>query len=167
MTVFKNVFGLFVDILKGIVNVGIDLLNGLVSAVWNAVRGIINGVGSIAQQIGELLGKKDWGWKLTAQPPKIPHLKTGGVVTSPTYALIGEGRYNEAVIPLDNSPQMEQLVKRIADAVDRDGKSGSGSGSSPVEVRVYIGGKEYDAFTYKAAKRGERIVGAQPIMERG
>ena len=167
VAVFKNVFGLFVDILKGIVNVGIDLLNGLVSAVWNAVRGIINGVGSIAQQIGELLGKKDWGWKLTAQPPKIPHLKTGGVVTSPTYALIGEGRYNEAVIPLDNSPQMEQLVQRIADAVDRDDKSGNGSGSSPVEVRVYIGGKEYDAFTYKAAKRGERIVGAQPIMERG
>lgn len=167
VAVFKNVFGLFVGILRGIVNMGIDLLNGLVSAVWNAVRGIINGVGSIAQQIGELLGKEDWGWKLTAQPPKIPHLKAGGVVTSPTYALIGEGRYNEAVIPLDNSPQMEQLVQRIADAIDRDDKPGNGSGNSPVEVHVYIGGKEYDAFTYKAAKRGERIVGAQLITERG
>ena len=94
-------------------------------------------------------------------------MKTGGVVTGPTYALVGEGGKDEAVIPLDNSPQMEQLVQRIADAIDRDDKPGNGSGNSPVEVHVYIGGKEYDAFTYKAAKRGERIVGAQLITERG
>lgn len=156
VTVFKNVFGLMKDILKGIVNVCIDLLNGLVSAVWNAVRGIINGVGTIAQQIGELLGKKNWGWKLTAQPPRIPHLKTGGVVTGPTYALIGEGGKDEAVIPLDNSPQMAQLVQQIADAV-RDIPRGSGSGSpnQPIEVRVFLDSREITS----AQNRNNRMYG--------
>lgn len=156
VTVFKNVFGLMKDILKGIINVCINLLNGLVSAVWNAVRGIINGVGSVAQQIGELLGKKSWGWKLTAQPPKIPHLKTGGVVTGPTYALIGEGGKNEAVIPLDNSPQMAQLVQQIADAV-RDIPRGGSSGSNgqPIQVHVFLDSREITA----AQNRNNRMYG--------
>lgn len=156
VTVFKNVFGLMKDILKGVVNVCIDLLNGLVSAVWNAVRGIINGVGSIAQQIGELLGKKNWGWKLTAQPPRIPHLKTGGVVTGPTYALVGEGGKDEAVIPLDNSPQMAQLVQQIADAV-RDIPRGGGFGSTnqPIEVRVFLDSREITS----AQNRNNRMYG--------
>lgn len=156
VTVFKNVFGLIKDILKGIINVCIDILNGLVSAIWNAVRGIINGVGSIVKQIGELLGKKNWGWKLTAQPPKIPHLKTGGVVTGPTYALIGEGGKDEAVIPLDNSPQMAQLVQQIADAV-RDIPRGGGFGSTnqPIEVRVFLDSREITS----AQNRNNRMYG--------
>lgn len=90
-----------------------------------------------------------------------PKMATGGVVTSPTYALIGEGQYDEAVIPLGNSPQMAELVQKIADAVDRT------STSAPVNVQVYIGDEEFDAYSYKASERGKQKVGAQPIKTGG
>lgn len=90
-----------------------------------------------------------------------PKMASGGVVTSPTYALIGEGRYDEAVIPLGDSPQMADLVQKIADAVDKD-KPGT-----PVNVHVYIGDEEFDAYTYKASERGKQKVGAQPVKTGG
>lgn len=86
-------------------------------------------------------------------------LATGGVVSSATHALIGEGRYSEAVIPLEDSPQMTQLVQRIADAVSNV--------NHETEVKVYIGQTEFDAFTYKATTRGKQRVGFQPIRVGG
>lgn len=44
-------------------------------------------------------------------------LAKGGVVRKPTIAMIGEGKYDEAVIPLGNSPQMRNLKADIANAV--------------------------------------------------
>lgn len=46
-----------------------------------------------------------------------PALAKGGVTTGPTYALIGEGKYNEAVVPLGNSPQFNDMKSEIANAV--------------------------------------------------
>jgi len=47
----------------------------------------------------------------------IPGLATGGVVSAPTMALVGEGRYPEAVVPLGNSPQFASMKNDIAAAV--------------------------------------------------
>jgi hypothetical protein len=56
--------------------------------------------------------KLDWGgW----DSPNIPRLAAGGIVTSPTLALLGEAG-PEAVVPLDKA--------------------------APIEVRVYIGDEE-------------------------
>ena len=45
------------------------------------------------------------------------YMATGGVVTSPTTAVIGEGAYDEAVIPLGHSPQFTSMKEDIATAV--------------------------------------------------
>lgn len=173
--IFVGIGNSIISIFEAAINAAKDIINVFIAAAYTGVVGLINSVGGAIETVADVVFDKKIDLTISSPPfqipeitvPRIPEMARGGVVTSPTYLLAGEGRYNEAILPLDNSPQMEQLVQRIADAVDRDGKSGSGSGSSPVEVRVYIGGKEYDAFTYKAAKRGEKIVGAQPIMERG
>jgi hypothetical protein len=86
-------------------------------------------------------------------------MATGGVVTGPTHLIAGEGKYSEAILPLDDSPQMNDLINKIVEAIDKDNPSNP----QPVEVKVYMGDKEYDAFTYKASERGKRIVGKQPI----
>lgn len=82
---------------------------------------------------------------------------TGGVVTKPTMALIGEGRHNEAVIPLGSSPQMEQMLNKFAQVA-------AAQGSAAPRVNVYIGQDQFDAYTYKAAERGRVLVGKQPVV---
>lgn len=49
----------------------------------------------------------------------IPQMAEGGVVDQPTVAMIGEGKYDEAVVPLGNSPQFTSMKSDIADEVAR------------------------------------------------
>ena len=51
------------------------------------------------------------------QTKSTPQLASGGVTTGPTFAMIGEGRYNEAVVPLGNSPQFASMKEDIANSV--------------------------------------------------
>lgn len=59
------------------------------------------------------------GVGLASLQAMIPQMATGGVVDQPTVAMIGEGRYNEAVVPLGNSPQFKEMKGDIAGEVAR------------------------------------------------
>lgn len=61
----------------------------------------------------------------------IAAMATGGVVTGTTLAVIGEGKYDEAVVPLGNSPQFKEMKESIADTVVAR-NSGSGNSNQPV-----------------------------------
>lgn len=135
-------------LVTGMVNVVIDVVNGFVSLVWPLIRSVGNAIGNLVRQAGDLLGKS-WGWSMPAQPKKIPHLANGGVITGPTYALLGEARRDEAVIPLDNSPQMREFAQAVADAVSNK----PGPSSQPMHVHVYIGNDELDEYIYDANTR--------------
>lgn len=170
VNIFVAIGNLIIGIAEGLVNAIILVLNTLWGAIYAAVAAIVNSIGGLIEGIASVVGI-DIEVGMSAKAPLIPDLHIpripemafakGGVVTGPTRALIGEGAYDEAVIPLGNSPQMQDLVNKIADAVDKKDPSSGG----PTEVRVFIGDKEWDAFTYKSAKRGEKLVGAQPIKE--
>lgn len=67
---------------------------------------------------------------------KIPGAATGGVVTRPTLAMVAEAGRSEAIIPLDDSPQMAQLVARIAEAV-----SSSGGGETVIHNYMELDGE--------------------------
>lgn len=158
------------DVVESIINGVIGIVNNLWKLLYGAIAKVVNGIGDLIGGIAEALGF-DINLSMSAEAPTIPKLSIatipsvalarGGVVSGPTRALIGEGRYDEAVIPLDNSPQMKDLVQKIADAVDD--KNGPQPG--PTEVHVYIGGDEYDVYTYEAAQRGKALVGAEPIRK--
>ena len=51
------------------------------------------------------------------QSNSMPQLANGAVAVGPTFAMIGEGAYNEAVIPLGNSPQFKEMKQDIASEV--------------------------------------------------
>lgn len=123
------------------------LLLGLTSAF---VGPLVEGFGLITEAIA---GGFTFTFPQFIQPPYGNGngnlaMATGGVVTSPTYALIGEGRYDEAVIPLGNSPQMRELVDEIADAVDR-----GPSDDTPVQVQVFIGNEQVADYMHRASRR--------------
>ena len=170
VNIFVGIGNTLISVAESIINTIISLVNKAVSFIYNTIVDMINGflksIGALARFLGIPVDVQ-----ITAPPPqiptlhmpRIPMLAKGGVVDSPTMAMIGEGQYDEAVVPLGNSPQMQDLVQQIADAVNKpdDGKTPQ----QPVEVRVYIGGKEWDAEVYQSARRGATAVGAQPVKE--
>ena len=81
-----------------------DAIGGIKST-WNSVARSINGV---SVQIGPV---PDWvpgigGQSWTFDPPNLPTLASGGWVTRPTLALVGEGRGAEIVAP-------ETMLRRL------------------------------------------------------
>lgn len=75
-------------------------LGGLIKAPLNGVIGMVNGALSKLNALNIELPAILGGGKLGFNIPEIPMLAEGGVVSSPTLAMIGEGREPEAVMPL-------------------------------------------------------------------
>lgn len=73
---------------------------------------------------------------------------TGGIVTGPTLGLVGEGRYNEAVIPLPDGKSVP---------VDLGGMSGGGGSPVNVVVNVDAKGSTVEGDESKANDLGRAI----------
>lgn len=91
-----------------------SMMNGIQSlagSIWEGIKGIfINGINYIIDKLQGLLNLynttvKSVGLK-SISVPKIPRLAEGGIVSSPTLAMIGEGREPEAVVPLSKMGAM-------------------------------------------------------------
>jgi hypothetical protein len=113
-----------------------DAISGAVKGVINAVlRGAI---GTINTFIGDLNHAIDIVNKLTPKNishiPNIPvpQLAKGGIITSPTFAQIGEAGA-EAVMPLENNTGwIDMLASKI-------NSSNGGSNGQPIQLTVQIG----------------------------
>lgn len=122
--IFAGLFNAVGSVVVAVMNVVISVINGAISLVYNAVVSVINLVLEAVNSIAGVLGfTLELG--ISAQAPQIPYIQapqvamaSGGVVKSPTNALIGEGRYDEAVVPLGNSPQMRQFADSVAERVN-------------------------------------------------
>lgn len=142
--VFVSIANTIISAFEFVVNAVIGLINSMVSLVHSTIVGLINSILGAVNGIAKLVGKNT-SLRVTAKPPKIPQqrwgrvpaLANGGVVTSPTLAMVGEGRYDEAVIPLGDSPQLNELVDKITDAISQERRD-----ERPVHVHVYVDGRE-------------------------
>ena len=121
-SVFENVKGIFSNLIGFVKNV----FTGQWSAAWENVKGIFANIfeslktiakapiNCIIEKINGLIGKINgigsmnipgFG-KVGVNIPTIPMMAQGGIVSSPTLAMIGEGRESEAVIPLSKLSTM-------------------------------------------------------------
>ena len=156
-----------IGVLENALNFCVSLLNTFIAAAVGGLKGVINGLGDLVEGLGEVLGQ-NWdirvNWSVPQIPavsvPRIPQaaLATGGVVTSPTYALIGEGRYDEMVLPLGNSPQVQDLINRIAEAKT------SVTGSDMVPVQVFLNGEVIFEDVVQRARSAMISTGMNPLL---
>lgn len=152
-TVFKGVWDGMKGIARLAVNVVVDLINGFVSIVYDGLVALIKRINKIAAKAMQFVGL-DILIPIPDRPAKFPHFAKGGVVTGPTVGLIGEGKYDEAVIPLGDSPQMNEMIQKIVDAL-HDSPDGAGGGDAVFNITVELDGD----VIYKKMKRIEQSKG--------
>jgi len=101
---FRNIIDSVFSVINGVVESSLGVIKSYFSALLGFYKGIFNGIASLWNNtIGKLSFKvPSWVPGLGGKGfdvPNIPMLAEGGIVTSPTLAMIGE-RGPEAVIPL-------------------------------------------------------------------
>lgn len=102
---FRNVVDSVFGFIKGAVSGSIDVIKGYFEGLLGFYKGLFNGVAKLWNNTFGKLSFKVPGWVPGIggkgfDVPNIPMLAKGGIVTSPTLALIGEAG-PEAVVPLD------------------------------------------------------------------
>ncbi len=149
---FKGILNAMISLFQGLVNAVIDLVNGMLAAIVSGLNSFINLILSTVEGLADLIGI-EINLPRARSVPKIPHLSIpklaeGGVVSSPTLSVIGEGKYPEAVVPLGNSPQMQELIDQIANAISEK----PDTSDVPFQVTMYLDGQTL----YKSVQKASR-----------
>nr|WP_143668522.1 phage tail tape measure protein [Streptomyces sp. Alain-F2R5] len=145
-------FGRIVDYVAGlpgrISRAASGMWNGLLSGFRGVLNRIIGGWNGLSFTIG---GGSFMGVdipSLTLHTPNIPYLAEGGVTTGPTFAMIGEGREQEAVLPLS---KLDGMLSSVAGAVRNT------SGSQDLTLRVEVAGpREFKTLIRSVVATGSR-----------
>ncbi len=138
LTVFTPVISGIITALKGV----LDFLTGVFTGDWNkawegiktvftgiweamkgvvkgVLNGIINGINKIIGGINGTIGAAGEVIGIKAKIPLIPQaaFAKGGVVTSPTVAMVGEGGVPETIIPHTNTAESRRLLANAARSI--------------------------------------------------
>lgn len=117
------------------------------AAWWQKAIAVIAAAGALAAVVAAIVLAATSSTKAAADSTmnsnNIPQLATGGVASATTVAVIGEGRYAEAVVPLGNSPQFKsmkddiasQVVRSLAQSPQYHSASSSGS-QTPIILQI-------------------------------
>jgi TP901 family phage tail tape measure protein len=133
-----DIFGGLIDFITGVFSGDwekawqgiVDVFGGIFDTLWDIAKYplnlIIKGINTLIGGLNKLqIDVPDWvpvmgGKKFGFNIKKIPELATGGVVTDPTLAWVGEGRHDEAVLPLNPksiNPFVDMMYERLKDNI--------------------------------------------------
>ena len=134
---FRGAVNVVLGTIESIVNGFIDMINGVIGVI-NAIPGVslgyINGI-------------------------SLPRLARGGIVDSPTIAMIGEAG-KEAVVPLENTGFLQTMGRVVSSAVaDVIGNNQPTSGGLTGDIVIQLGGTEYARFTIDEINKEQERVG--------
>jgi hypothetical protein len=155
-----NATGLWRDVKNNIIPIGNSILtageliaNGINAAFTNLSNKIGGYTLSLPKEFGGGTIRFNFPKSSDITVPRIPAMAQGGLVTSPTTALIGEaGR--EAVMPLDNNTEwMDMLASRLV--VGMSGATMYDNNDRPIQVHVTLDGREI----YQNQEKVRRSIG--------
>lgn len=116
-----------IGVIKGGVNVLVAVINTLIRGINNMSRI------SVPDWVPGIGGRSWGGFNL----PEVPYLAAGGVTTGPAMAMIGEGRYQEAVLPLSRET-FQQIAAGIKNAGGRSGGGAAGGAGSTTVINLHV-----------------------------
>ena len=148
---------------------------GIFVELWNIIKTpinwIIEGVNKVIDALNSIsvdvpdwvpgLGGQTWGFNI----PNIPMLANGGIVDQPTLAMIGEGKHEEAVVPLDG--RLEEIIaKAVATTMAALGMNKEEEKAMNVTIPVYLGNKLIKTEIINDINRQTRVNGKSVIINR-
>lgn len=139
-----NAFGdMFASVFNGLANIFRSAINGVIGLI----NGFIGGLNQI--KLPDFLG----GFSVSL--PYIPYLAKGGIVDSPTLAMVGEAG-KEAVMPLENNTGwMNVLAHKLSELMPQPQAPNAPMG----DIVVQIGDREFGRFAINEINREQERAG--------
>ena len=132
-----------------------------VNAVLGTIENVVNGfIGMINGVLDTVRGLPGLGWVGSVGYVSLPRLARGGIVDSPTVAMIGEAG-KEAVVPLENTGFIQTLGRVVSSAVVNAmaGVSLQGGFSGDGDIVIQIGGHEFGRVAIQEINREQERAG--------
>lgn len=152
-TFVKGIWDTIWGTIRGTINLIIDGLNALWRGVYSVFSGIANGIGSAVGWVGKLFGA-DWGFSLPANPPLIPKLAQGAVIppNREFLAVLGDQKHGTNI-----EAPLQTIVDAFNIALDSRGAE------EPIQVHMYLDGKEVYDVIVNQNKKNTRITGVNAL----
>lgn len=148
------------DTFKIVVNALIGGINKIISVPFKTINGMLNKIRNI-----NILGVSPFAGLWKENPlsvPQIPKLARGGIVDSPTLAMIGEAG-KEAVVPLENTSFVTTIAKAIAGEIAKTvGNIKTPDNNGDVVIRV--GEFDFARIAIKAINEAQRSAGTTLLI---
>ena len=137
-SIFVNAGQMVGEAVGGAFKSAVNAVLGTIENVVNGFIGMINGVLGVVRNLPGLR------WVGSVSTVSLPRLARGGIVDSPTIAMIGEAG-KEAVVPLENTGFIQTLGRVVSSAVVNAmaGVGPQGGFSGDGDIVIQIAGHEF------------------------
>lgn len=154
-SIFVNAGQMVGDAVGGAFRSAVNAVLGTIENVVNGFISMINGV------LDTVRGLPGLGWVGSVGYVSLPRLARGGIVDSPTVAMIGEAG-KEVVMPLENTGFLQTMGRIVGGAVVNalgGGLPQSGGFSGSGDIVIQIGGHEFGRVAIQEINREQERAG--------
>lgn len=133
----KNVWNGIWSCIKGIINLILAGIESFVNGVIKGINILLKGISGLANAVGSVIGLNPISLQLNTI--SLPRLAKGGIIDSPTVAMMGEyvgAKSNPEIVTPQNI--MEETFDRVLSSHEWN----DNSNNRPIQLTIYVGKKK-------------------------